>query len=78
MIVGIQFIVVNSITRTKGDLINKSGQVLNLKGQYSGINKNATLINDKAINNAKFLTKLKGIFLDKGIFQYLLYRKLES
>ena len=60
--------VVNSITGTKGDLINKSGWVLNFKGQYSGINKNATLINNEAINNAKFLTKLKSAFLDKGIF----------
>jgi hypothetical protein len=53
--------------------------VLNFKGQYSRINKNAPLINNKAIDNAKFLTKVKGTFLDKGIFLYLLlYRKLES
>jgi len=36
------------------------------------------LINNKAIDNAEFLTKVKGTFLDKGIFQYLLYRKSES
>jgi len=60
--------VVNSITRTKGDLINKSSWVLNFKRQYSRINENAPLINNKAINNAKFLTEVKGIFLDKGIF----------
>ena len=41
--------------------------MLNFKGQYSRINKN-TLINNKAIDDAKFLTKVKGVFLDKGIF----------
>jgi hypothetical protein len=53
--------------------------VLNFKGQYSRINKNAPLINNKAIDNVEFLTKVKGTFLDKGIFLHLLlYRKLES
>ena len=42
--------------------------MLNFKGQYSGINKNAPLINNEAINDAEFLTKVKGIFLDKGTF----------
>ena len=65
--------------KTKGDSINKSNQVLNFKRQYNGINKNAPLINNKAIDNTKFLTKVKGAFLDKGIFLHLLfYRKLES
>ena len=36
------------------------------------------LINNKAIDNAKFLAKVKGVFLDKSMFLYfLLYRKLE-
>ena len=36
------------------------------------------LINNKAINNAEFLTKVKGVFLNKSIFLYLfLYKKLE-
>ena len=52
--------------------------MLNFKGQYSEINKNAPLINNKVIDDAIFLTEVKGIFLDKGTFQYLLYRKLES
>jgi hypothetical protein len=43
---------INSITGTKGDLIDKSGWVFNFKRQYSGINKNAPLINDKVIDNA--------------------------
>ena len=53
--------------------------MLNFKGQYSRINKNTPLINNEAIDNIKFLTKVKDIFLDKGIFLYfLLYRKSES
>jgi hypothetical protein len=68
---------INSITRTKGDSINKSSWVLDFEGQYSEINKNAS-INDKAIDDAEFLTKIEGAFLDKGIFQHLLYRKSES
>ena len=53
--------------------------MLNFKGQYSGINKNVLLINNKAINNIKFLIKVKSTFLNKGIFLYLfLYRKLKS
>jgi hypothetical protein len=38
--------------RTKGDLIDKSGWVFNFQEQYSGINKNVLLINNKVINNA--------------------------
>ena len=53
--------------------------MLNFERQYSGINKNAPLINDKAIDNAEFLTEVEGAFLNKGIFLHLLfYRKLES
>ena len=69
---------INSITGTKGDLINKSGWVLNFKGQYGRINKNTPLINNKAINDVKFFAEVKGVFLDKGIFLYFfLYRKSE-
>jgi hypothetical protein len=53
--------------------------VLNFKGQYGGINENTPSINDKAMDDVKFLTKVEGVFLDEGIFLYLLlYKKLES
>ena len=53
--------------------------MLNFKGQYSRINENMPLINNKAIDDVKFLTKVEDAFLDKGIFLHLLlYRKSES
>ena len=75
---GTQFTAINSIIGTEGDLINKSSQVLNFKRQYGKINENVLLINNKVIDNAEFLAKVKGVFLDKSMFLYLLlYKKLE-
>ena len=56
------------MTKTKGELINKSGWVFNFKGQYSKINESVFLINNKVMDNTQFLIKVEGVFLDKGMF----------
>ena len=68
IIAGTQFTAINSITETEGESINKSSWVFNFEGQYGEINKSASSINNKVMDDAQFLAEVKGAFLDKGMF----------